>query len=178
MSEVFFLCFAAASFLSDLLSRRIPNRFIAAGLVGALTVRFLEGGWHEIGAAVLGACTGFGCALPLRLIRAIGSGDVKWFAVAGAWLGGNDALALLVLSILCSGLAAFVWFAISKDFRKRLLGVGFQLLSVLHSRSIAAMIAAWKDISNKGKTIPFMAAVLPSVCIWIAFGSTAWMTGG
>jgi prepilin peptidase CpaA len=103
------LCLTGAAAIVDARTQRIPNRLIAAGLLLALVVRIglavtsVDAASHRalaealldaIGSAALGA---IGCALgPLVLYRAgaLGGGDVKLLAVAGALIALGPGLEL------------------------------------------------------------------------------------
>jgi Flp pilus assembly protein protease CpaA len=174
LNDILFVGFAAVSFVWDLRSRTLPNSLVALGLFGAFAAKGIGGGWAELSLAALGALAGFVCALPLRGLRAIGSADVKWFSAAGAWLGGNDVLVLLALSILCSGMAAFAWGLFSKAFRNRLKWMFMQLAGVCYSRSMTELLDICQGIAHQGKKFPFMAAVFPSVGILLVSGSGVW----
>lgn len=103
------LCLTGAAAIVDARTQRIPNRLIVAGLLLAVVVRVglavsaVDAASHRalaealldaMGSAALGL---FGCALlPLVLYRAgaLGGGDVKLLAVAGALLALGPGLEL------------------------------------------------------------------------------------
>lgn len=105
--------------LRDLESRRIPNSLVAAGLVVAL-------GWHLIAPAGLGlfdrytagsigidgSLAGAGVAftvfLILHLAGAMGAGDVKLMAFAGAVFGVGESFNLIMLVLLSGGAVALM----------------------------------------------------------------------
>ena len=82
----------------DLRTRRIPNSLVLTGM--ALGLLFQAGapagdgllaahhaGSRGLAFAALGAVVGLALLMPLHLLRALGAGDVKLFAMAGVWLG-------------------------------------------------------------------------------------------
>jgi len=83
---------------------RIPNELVFAGVAIALVqnaVAPLHGGGFLWSLAGLG--TGFALLLPFYLLRAMGAGDVKLMAMAGAFLGFPDALYAGLASFLAGG---------------------------------------------------------------------------
>ncbi|WP_074302266.1 A24 family peptidase [Paraburkholderia phenazinium] len=73
---------------TDLVSRRIPNPIIVAGLVGALLVQgWLHGPLAGSVTWFAGALTGFALLLPFYLLRGMAAGDVKLLMMVGAWVG-------------------------------------------------------------------------------------------
>lgn len=91
--------------VSDLRTRRIPNRLVLALAVGGLLFApfLLEGGLFR---GVTGLLVGFALWIPLYALRAIGAGDVKLFAAAAAWLGPRGALEAAFLAAVAGGALA------------------------------------------------------------------------
>jgi prepilin peptidase CpaA len=74
--------------VSDLRSRKIPNELVAAILAtGWLFALYSPDIWRALGMSLAGTAVGFGIWIAFYLVGAIGAGDVKFFAAAGAWLG-------------------------------------------------------------------------------------------
>ncbi len=99
--------------VTDLRSRRIPNRPVAVGLAIALLWHALapagSGLFHRydagalgFGASAAGAAAAFAGFLVLYLARAMGAGDVKLMAMLGAVFG-LGALPWLVLAVFAAG---------------------------------------------------------------------------
>jgi len=105
-----FLALLAAAVASDVRTRRIPNRIVAllalAGVVFSVAARGVEGG---LVAGLTGLGAGLVLWLPLFVIGAMGAGDVKLFAAAGAWLGPERALVGALLAALVGGALGVVW---------------------------------------------------------------------
>lgn len=99
---VFLLC--ATAF--DLWSWKIPNSLIIAALAGAMFCALVFQGWQGVAQAVAGFAIGLGLMLPGWLLRFTGGGDVKLFAVVGAYLGNSLILHAFVLSILTGAFVA------------------------------------------------------------------------
>jgi prepilin peptidase CpaA len=124
--------------VSDYRNFRIPNWLTAGGLVfgtaWTILVPPLPGaGWAF---PVAGIATGFFAMLPLYMLRAVGAGDVKLMAMAGAFLGWPDTLVALLLSFVVGGVAA-VAFAACHGLTGRLLDNTRRLLYHL-ALSVAA----------------------------------------
>ena len=77
---------------TDIVSRRIPNPIILAGLVAALLVQgWLHGPLAGSVTWLAGALTGFALLLPFYLLRGMAAGDVKLLMMVGAWVGASMA---------------------------------------------------------------------------------------
>jgi prepilin peptidase CpaA len=72
--------------ISDVRSRRIPNRLILAGLAAALVLR-AAWGLTPLWQGVAGALVAFAVGFPLFALRAFGGGDVKFLVLCGAFVG-------------------------------------------------------------------------------------------
>lgn len=96
------LVIMAAGF--DIKSRRIPNLLVLAGLIVSLIIRLLFDG--NLSTWGYGMLTGFGLFFPLYLLRAMGAGDVKLMAMAGAFLGSSAALGVVLATLLAGGALA------------------------------------------------------------------------
>ena len=94
---------------SDVKTGRIPNELVYSGIAVALAYSGLA---PVRGADLLSALGGLGIGLvlllPLYLMRAMGAGDVKLMAMAGAFLGFPDALTALLASFLAGGVLSLV----------------------------------------------------------------------
>jgi len=111
-------CLLAATCVTDLRARRIPNALAAAvlalGIVRAalpLATGFAEPGAPALGAALLGTALGFAAWLPFYALGVLGAGDVKLFAAAAAWLGPHAVLPASTYAALAGGGLGLVWIA-------------------------------------------------------------------
>lgn len=73
--------------VSDLRSHRIPNWVCAGILLLGFMAQCAEPGWTGPLRALAGPALALLCLLPFYARRAVGAGDVKLLAAAGAWLG-------------------------------------------------------------------------------------------
>jgi prepilin peptidase CpaA len=76
----------------DVFTHRIPNNLLAPALVLALLTGTATGGVMGLMLSLAGLAIGFAMLLPIYSMGAMGAGDVKLLAVAGAFLGPNGAL--------------------------------------------------------------------------------------
>src|SRR3954466_3907979 len=92
--------------ITDLYSRRIPNALAVAGFVAGLSLNAWLNGWGGLAQSVMG----FGLAVliyvPLFLLRAMGGGDVKLMAAAGAIVGPRDWFTLFIMASIAGGVIA------------------------------------------------------------------------
>lgn len=105
--DTLLLLMVCAAAITDLQSRRIPNRLLLAGMLGALVLRLLSPapltallGW--LGGAALGLVL----FLPFYLLRGMAAGDVKMMAAVGAFTGPGDALYIAILAWCVGGVMA------------------------------------------------------------------------
>jgi len=103
---------------TDIVSRRIPNPIIAAGLVAALLVQgWLHGPLAGSTAWLAGALTGFAVLLPFYLLRGMAAGDVKLLMTIGAWLGAWPTVEIALATFVIGG----IW-ALALTARRRRIG--------------------------------------------------------
>ena len=92
--------FTLVAAITDLRTRKIPNRLTApmcvAGLMYQLTFYRLEGLWT----ALAGFALGFGIFFVLWMIGTAGGGDVKLMGALGPWLGGMMILKVMFVSLI------------------------------------------------------------------------------
>jgi prepilin peptidase CpaA len=94
--------FLALAIARDLAERRIPNRLVGVYAIVALVLG--TAGPPGPVAAVGGLATGLGLLLLPFAVGAVGAGDVKFFAVVGAFLGPARTLDALLLGMVLGGL--------------------------------------------------------------------------
>ncbi|HEV2387836.1 MAG TPA: A24 family peptidase [Candidatus Acidoferrales bacterium] len=89
--------------LSDLRSRRIPNRLTVPALLIGMAVNAGTGGWRGLLHSVEGAAIGLGLLLPVVLLRGLGAGDWKLMGALGSFVGPNKTIEILLISIFMAG---------------------------------------------------------------------------
>lgn len=112
--------------VSDLRTRRIPNRLVLMLMVGGLLFSVLG---HSGGpaSAAFGVLVGLALWLPVYALGVLGAGDVKLFAAAAAWLGPQGALEAALLAALAGGVLAVFMVAASGSIRDLLQSVTLRL---------------------------------------------------
>jgi prepilin peptidase CpaA len=127
-----FIAWAAVIAVCDCRSRRIPNSIVAAGMAAALMCALLQAGPFHVAAAqaLLGAGVGLVALLPFFALGVMGAGDVKVFAVLGAWCGMGALPVLWLIATLLGGVHALGLLGLQSArrvaARKRLAAPGWQ----------------------------------------------------
>src|SRR5207248_7833995 len=99
---------AVAAAVSDLSSRRIPNRLTYPALLTGLLLRFSSQGWTGLRMALLGMLISGGLFLILYFVQAMGAGDVKLMADVGCLAGSHRVIGILLATALAGGVMAVV----------------------------------------------------------------------
>ncbi len=92
------LAMLAAAVVTDVRSRRIPNKLTLAIFLTGIARSLCDASPVGFGAAWAGVGVGVAICLGLVLIGALGGGDLKLVAAAGAWVGPVPILAIFALS--------------------------------------------------------------------------------
>jgi prepilin peptidase CpaA len=160
------LLFLAAAVITDLRARLIPNALV---LAGALT-GFLLAALHPQGIGFLsalgGLALGLALFLPVYLLRAMGAGDVKLMAMAGAFLGPAAIFEAALWVLLTGGVLALV-LALRRGVARRMAA---NLREMFFSAAASVQIRSLPDFS----TGPQTAARLP-YAVAIALGVAAFL---
>ncbi len=130
----------------DVRSRRIPNLLVLLGALAGLALNALLppgaslfrapfGGLGAL-AGLAGLGTGLAVLLPMYLLRAMGAGDVKLMAMAGAFLGPRAMLDAALWTLLSGGVLALAAALYSGRLRV-LLANAYQMLLNLLLRTVA-----------------------------------------
>jgi prepilin peptidase CpaA len=110
ISGLAFVALLLSACVSDVRTRRIPNRIVAALAIGGILYSILSFG---AGAGAVRGLLGLGVGLliwlPFHIVRLLGAGDVKLFAAASAWLGVSGALEGALVAALIGGALAIFW---------------------------------------------------------------------
>ena len=158
---------AAVACVTDVRSRRIPNRLTFAAAGAAVVYHALTGGVAGVTGATAGWVVGALLFLPFFALRGMGGGDVKLLAAIGAWLGPRDAMWLAVYSSLAGG-AIGLCVALSRGY----------LMTAI--RNIVAMVRFWAIVGLQpvpGVTLecaeaPRLAYAIP---IFVGTVGTLWL---
>ena len=107
-------CVAAA--VVDMRSRRIPNLIVFPTTAALLAVHGIFSGLPGLGDAALGLAGCFIIFLIPHLFRVLGAGDVKLMAMAGAGLGSQAVVTLVLFTSVAGGVQFLVWMAWARLF--------------------------------------------------------------
>jgi len=94
------------------LLRRVPNwLLLTAFLIHAAHISITgEGlGGIDVWQSLLGGAIGFGLFIPLYALRAMGAGDVKFFALLGLMMGPHYLIPLWLIGSVLAGIHALAW---------------------------------------------------------------------
>jgi prepilin peptidase CpaA len=106
--ELALLALVAGAAVSDLATRRIPNKLLLLALLAAIPLQSAAG---AVVPALLGLATGLLLFLPLYLLRGMAAGDVKLMATVGAFAGPAATFQIAILAWCAGGAMALVLLA-------------------------------------------------------------------
>ena len=129
--------------VTDLKSRRIPNELVATimatGILFAFTAPVVL---PALAMSFAGIALGFGIWIAFYLVGAIGAGDVKFFAAAGAWLGPAATWRAALVAALVGGVLALVTLVL-----ERRLGDALRRMALAASSGSMAVLQAEGSIA-------------------------------
>jgi prepilin peptidase CpaA len=145
--------------ITDGYSRRIPNALVVAGFLVGLCLNTWLAGWAGLQQSLLG----FGLAVliyvPLFVLRAMGGGDVKLMAAAGAIVGPRDWFTLFILASLAGGAIALGMLMTRSAFGPAFGNILHILKELAHFRAPYKSNAALDVASPKALTMPHGIAI-------------------
>ncbi len=95
--------------ITDVTSRRIPNKLTYPAMLIAIAGRFALQGWHGLGSAIGGGLIGGGAFLIFFLLHAMGAGDVKLITAIGCFVGPGLAIEIVIASAIAGGIFAIIY---------------------------------------------------------------------
>jgi prepilin peptidase CpaA len=159
------LTFAAlllSACVTDLRTRRIPNRVVVGGLVAGLALAIATDGVLAGGGRALGGfATGMAIWMPFWLLHMMGGGDVKFFAAGAMWLGPHGAVEAAMLAGLCGGALSLVYLLARHGFTYTVVRLAY---GVQHPSSLREAVPVEWD-----RRMPYalaMAAGLAGAARW------------
>jgi len=102
------LTVAGVGSITDVMTRRIPNKVTYLGMMVAIAGRFALQGWHGLESAIAGGLLAGGAFLVFFLIHAMGAGDVKLITAVGCFAGPGPAIEIVLASAIAGGIFAIV----------------------------------------------------------------------
>lgn len=97
------IVFVVSLALIDWRTHRIPNVLCAVAAMFGLALQMGVHGEAGLLAALGGAAVGFGMFLPFYVLRAFGAGDVKAMATAGIYLGVQNTMLAVGMTLIAGG---------------------------------------------------------------------------
>ena len=93
--------FTLTAAISDLRTRRIPNKLTVPFFFGGLIYQVVFFGLAGLGDGLIGFAIGFGTLFVLWMIGGGGGGDVKLMGALATWLGMSMTILVLIGSTFC-----------------------------------------------------------------------------
>ena len=153
------LLFVAAA--EDIRARRVPNWISLGLLISGLGLSCTSWGHITVSQALGGLAVGFGIALVLHLLGAIGAGDVKLLAGVGVWVG---PIAVLLSFAGAAIVGMFLAIAISirngrlKDVVRGGVLLGASITGGTHGFGTRPALSADREIARR-RSLPFAVAI-------------------
>jgi prepilin peptidase CpaA len=165
---IFGLLLLAAS-VSDIRSRRIPNRLTAiiavSGMVYAFTATPPPGAiWQVLG----GGAVGLLLWLPFWIMGKLGAGDVKLAAAAGTWLGATGAIEAGLFTAVVGGVLAVIALVRGNGARAAATRFGAWLFASQVTRTLAP------ELTPPERRIPYGVALAAGSAIAAWFPGLIW----
>ena len=146
------MCFLAGlgvASVTDIRSRRIPNRLVMwlalLGLVFNVISLPLSVG---VTRALVSCLLGFALWLPFHVFRMLGAGDVKLFAAASCWLAPSQVFAASVLSAFAGGILSLVGLVLAH-------GLGLTTFRIAHLARDPKLLATPLAVPAGRRTLPY-----------------------
>src|SRR5215813_8749651 len=170
---ILLLLLVVVAAVTDLRSRRIPNWLTLSGVLAGLGMNaFLADRWWQgLAFSLLGLLTGFGLYVVLYIIRAMGAGDVKLMAAAGAIIGWQNWFGLFILTALIGGILAVVVSILKKRLGTTFWNVGFILSEMKHGRPAYLGREELDVKSSKGLRMPHGAVIAFSTFLFLGLAA-------
>lgn len=144
--------------LFDLISSRIPNWLIVAGLIISLAYQTVSGYGTGFSTWAAGLGVGFALFLPMYMLRAMGAGDVKLMAMVGAFIGAQSVLTATLYTLLAGGLLSLVFMLGRGVAAQTLANVRF-LLTDWALRASSGQGARLAPLQTTAARLPYAVAI-------------------
>lgn len=159
LATALMLALLIVAVVSDMRSHRIPNWIVGCVLGLGIVMQCADRGWSGLGLAVAGASLGLILFLPFYARRAMGAGDVKLMAAAGAWLGPLGALLACAVTLV-AGMVLALLALVGR------LSVAQRLGPMLADALPAACRPRGLTVESQGQLkIPYAAAIVTGVAV-------------
>ncbi|HMC58337.1 MAG TPA: A24 family peptidase [Candidatus Solibacter sp.] len=155
--EALLLALVLGAAVYDVRYRRIPNWITVLGALlgvllntfpGLLYQHFLKVDWSGLWFSLAGLGFAFGIYVVLYALRAMGAGDVKLMAAAGAIVGWQNWFGIFVITAIVGGVMSLILITLSGRVKKTLFNVAF-ILSEMKNCRPAYLGNEELDVRNK-----------------------------
>lgn len=159
----------------DLRERRIPNLIVMPACLLGLTIHTFESGWSGLLFALKGLGVGFAILLIPYLVKGMKAGDVKFMMAIGSFVGGTTVVRVLLITLLCYPILAFVVVMREKKFvvtwlRFRRILFNFLGFFLASFRLYALRLESDDDPNVASATTPFGVAIAAGTLIAVYTG--------
>lgn len=157
--DLLLLLLVVAAAVHDLATRRIPNRLLLAGGLGALALHLCSATpLSAAGAGLAGALTGLLLFLPLYCLRGMAAGDVKLLAAVGAFGAPGDVVQIAIWTMCAGGVMSLA--VVIATGRVRAVGANLKCLVRPLLMRLAGMPAATEPLRGASVgSIPYGLAI-------------------
>jgi prepilin peptidase CpaA len=176
-AEALLLAMVLAAAVYDVRYRKIPNWITLLGCVlgvllntfpGLLYHHFLSADWSGLWFSLKGFGLAFGIYVVLYALRAMGAGDVKLMAAAGAIAGWQNWFGIFIITAVVGGVMSLILITVSGRVKKTLFNVSF-ILSELKSGRPAYLKNEELDVrSKKALGLPHGAVIALGTVLFLA----------
>jgi prepilin peptidase CpaA len=156
-AEALLLALVLGAAVYDVRYRKIPNWITVLGAFlgvllntfpGLLYQHFLKVDWSGLWFSLAGLGLAFGIYVVLYALRAMGAGDVKLMAAAGAIVGWQNWFGIFVITAIVGGVMSLILITLSGRVKKTLFNVAF-ILSEMKNCRPAYLGNEELDVRNK-----------------------------
>jgi prepilin peptidase CpaA len=155
---------ALAAAVTDVRTRRIPNKITGPLLLGGLLWAVCTAGTSGLGASMLGMVI---VGLPFFLLWLIGgggAGDAKLMLAIGAWLGPRHGVPAVLAVALVGGLLSLGYALWRREAKSALLGTGLTMFSLPLVIFAPARAGQLPKAGPSARKVPYGVAILGGVC--------------
>jgi prepilin peptidase CpaA len=151
--------------ITDIRARIIRNTLVVTGMLAGLLISGLVPQGLGFFGALGGIAVGLACFLPLYALGAMGAGDVKLMAMAGAFLGPGATFEAVLWVMVAGGMLALL-FAVRQGVVRKMLG---NIAALFYSATAALSTRSVPDLSGtppSGK-LPYAVAIAVGVGMFL-----------
>ncbi|MCR5107134.1 MAG: A24 family peptidase [Lachnospiraceae bacterium] len=115
------LIFSMIAAIMDIISLRVSNYLIIAGMITGLSISVYRDGAKGALSSLIGALIPFLLLFVFFIFRYFGAGDIKLFSMIGTFLGPQGVMLVLIYAVLTGGIMGAVKYILTykeKGLRK------------------------------------------------------------